>query len=385
MNTYTLRHVRAYLTKWHFEADTDALETVRRLRSVQFDPLNVVGRNPDLVLQSRVRNYRPEMLNELLYTKRALIDGFDKMLCVYPVEDYPYLKRLRDNIVAWFRDSEHIKRAMDDVINEVRARGPLCSGDIDMNEKVSWPWGPTRLSRATLESLWMSGRLIIHHKAGSRRYYDLAERHLDACILDAPDPNTTDDEYFAWQLERRISSVGLLKRAPSDAFLGIDGFGAEARARAFDALAASGVITQIQIEGLPGVYCVPARNISLIERALDTPCKPKARILAPLDNFMWDRKLIRAVFGFEYRWEVYVPADARKYGYYVLPVMLGDKFIGRFEPEHFRGGALSIKRFWWEEGVKPTKAARAALDKCFSAFAAYLGADGVRGAEEILA
>ncbi len=369
---FSLKQARRYMTRLHFGSNKTVFEAVSALGSVQYDPLNIVGRNPDLVMQSRVKNYKPSMLHAELYDKRTLLEGFDKMLCIFPKSDYIYLGRLRDSTSAYFRQNPEVQNSVGRVISEITQRGALCSDDIDLEGKVRWPWGEATLARAGLETLWMDGRLVIHHRVGNRRYYDLAERHIPADILNTPDPNDTIEKYFAWQLRRRIRSIGMLRNAASDAFLGLDGFKAESRNAAFEALLGDKTITEVKIDGSP--FYVPTENLPMLSDGKEAPTS--ARFLGPLDNFMWDRKLINRVFGFEYSWEVYTPREKRKYGYYVLPVMYRDEFAARFEPANFRGGKLRVLNWWWEDGFKRTKQAEKAISACMTRFCEYLGADG---------
>lgn len=368
----TQTQARRGLTRLHFGEGTGVLEAVRRLHSVQYDPLNVVGRNPDLVLQSRVRGYKPEKLYRELYRRHALVEGFDKMLCLFPVEDFPYFARTRKSTARAYRENPDVAKAEARLLEEIRVRGPLCSDDVVMETRVRWPWGETSAARAGLESLWMAGRLVLDHREGARRYYDLAERHVAPEILNVSDPNPTDEMYFRWQVMRRAESIGLLREAAGDAFLGVDGFKAAQRTCAFESLLKEEKLLRVTINGRR--YLIPSAFESrFIE---DAPTPKGVRVLAPLDNLLWDRRMISEIFGFEYRWEVYVPREKRRYGYYVLPVMDGDRFIARFEPEVFRGGRLKIRTWWWEDGVKPTPALLRRVDACFMKFCAYLGADG---------
>ena len=120
-------------------------------------------------------------------------------------------------------------------------------------------------------------------------------------------------------------------------------------------------------------------------RALETDdSAPRAVVLAPLDNMLWDRELIRELFEFEYRWEVYKPVDERRYGYYVLPVLCGDRFIARFEPGRDKAsGALIIKNWWWEEGITPSKEMRLELRRCFDRFLEYLATETLQIDEKL--
>ncbi len=369
---YTITEARKYLARLHFSKNKNVYGVVRKLQAIQYDPLNVVGRNPDLVLQSRIRNYRPEMLQKELYQRRTLVDGFDKMLCIYPFEDYPYLARLRRTTVWWYRENPEIMQAFDRVRVIIREKGAVSSDDIGMEQKVAWPWGATRLSRAALESMWMTGELAIHHKEGARRYYDFAEKHYAKEILLTNDPNETDEAYFKWQTLRRIRAVGMLREGPSDAFLGVENFKAAERKRAFEALLQEEKIVKIRVEG--DAYYIPSENLPLLDST--NPVSSAARAIAPLDNLMWDRKLIKRIFDFDYTWEVYTPKEKRRYGYYVLPVFYKDRFIARFEPEPYRGGKLVIKAWWWEENIKITDSVKKAVIKMLEDFSNYLGAEG---------
>ena len=373
---------RRYLTYLHFRSRGPRLmDQVRGLRSMQFDPLNVVGRNPDLVLQSRIKKYKPTMLYDALYVDRLLMDGFDKCLCIYPVAEFPHFKRMREGQWTHFISPE-VECVYSHIRVEIEARGPLCSDELGLDEKVDWPWGPTKLARAALEGYWNIGKLILSHKKGVRRYYDLIERHLPEDILSAPDPHGSDEAYYQWLLKRRIDAVGLMWNRGSDAFVAMPGFTTAVRNRSFDALEVRGEIVRVEVEGIDRPLFLPAEDGPILEASLDAPEDKTMRFIAPLDNMIWDRNLIEALFGFRYRWEVYTPQVKREYGYYVLPVLYGDRFVARFEPEHFRGGALCIKHWWWEPGVRQTKGLLAAREKALKAFCAFLGADGCKIVEE---
>ncbi|MGI6240119.1 MAG: winged helix-turn-helix domain-containing protein [Christensenellales bacterium] len=380
----TSAQARAYLAHLHFsdarnqrDDPVDALIAhVKRLGCVQYDPLDVVGRNPDLVMQSRIPGYKPAMLYDALYQRRALFEGFDKNLAIYRAEDFPHFARGRAHNARIYAENPTVAQALPGVLAEVRARGALCSDDLPLTEKVRWPWGTARLSRAALETLWMAGHLALHRREGARRYYDLIERCLPADIRGAAYPHVGDAAYDKWQLARRVRSVGMLTGGASDALLGT-GMKAAARNAALDALVAEGALYPVFIGDLKYKVYLSALDRETLERAAREEPAPVARVIAPLDNLMWDRKLIETLFGFTYRWEVYVPKEKRKYGYYVLPILCGDRFIARIEPAPFRGGRLDIQNIWWEDEVEPSAYADA-LANCLDDFSAYLGADGWR-------
>ena len=345
-----------------------ARHVVRSRQSVQFDPLDVVGLNMDLVMQSRIPGYHPQSLRDALYQRFQLMDGFDKNLCIYPVEDYPCFARMRRQGAGWWGQNEAIRAAMNQALEMIDARGPLCSDDLPFRDKVRWPWGNAPVSRAVLETLWAEGRLIVCKKKGVRRYFDRIEKYVPREILNAPDPNESEEEFNRWLVLRRISSVGLLWNKGSDAWLGTN-LKQDARKAAFASLIDEGRIEEVEVEGVAAKLYADAETAEALRRTPDG----RARVIAPLDNFMWDRKLIEALYGFRYRWEVYVPAEKREYGYYVLPVLRGGRFIARFEPE--KSG--KVKAWWWEEGV--TYEEKCAAEECIHEFQAYVSR--VRGIE----
>jgi uncharacterized protein YcaQ len=153
---------------------------------------------------------------------------------------------------------------------------------------------------------------------------------------------------------RRINAVGLLWNKPSDAWLGINGLKSAERSQAFQTLLDEGAIVKIDVDGIKHPLYVASENLDLLQAAAAQPSDTTgcARILAPLDNLLWDRKLIVDLFGFEYKWEVYTPAAQRKYGYYVLPVLCGSELVGRLEMETDpKRNMLVVNRIWLQDGV----------------------------------
>jgi hypothetical protein len=205
-----------------FQGKDGILAYIRRVGCIQFDPLNIVGHNHELVLQARVDGFRPAMLRELLYEERRLLDGLDKVMSIYPVEDWPYFRRRRQAAGNGDgRSAEAVRLVLPQVRAALEERGPLSSLDLEMGEKVDWDWSTSRLARATLESMYFWGELVIHHKVHTRKYYDFAGRCLPEDLLRAPDPNETEEAYQDWHVQRRIGGVGLLWNRAGEAWLGM--------------------------------------------------------------------------------------------------------------------------------------------------------------------
>lgn len=365
----------------------DLLGFVRRVGCIQFDPLNIVGNNPELVLQARASKFRSEALKSLLYEDRSLVDGWDKNMSIYPVEDWPYFQRRRGAIrKSGHKSYDAVRAILPQVRSLVREKGPLSSIDLDIDGNVDWSWAPTRLARAALESMYDWGELVVHHRVHTRRYYDLAERHIPGSILSSAEPNPQDEQYHDWYLRRRIGSVGLVPNRAGDAWLGMYGMKAGERAGAFERLLKRGDLLEVDVQGMDAPLYMRREDLDTLEKvqiARNSP--PRAAILAPLDNLLWDRRLIKALFNFYYIWEVYKPVAERQFGYYVLPILYGDRFVARFDPGRDKeSGALVIQNWWWEEGIRPSKGMQSALLRCFRRFLRYLETDQVVIDEELL-
>lgn len=356
------------------------LEFVRRVGCIQYDPVDVCGRNDSILLASRVQGYELSMLDELLYTDRVLVDYFDKNLCIFPAQDWKFFARTRQRYAESQRISPEVAQAAQQVLAEIEQKGPLCSQDFANQQKVDWYWSKTSLARAALEYLYFCGKLVIHHKKRTIKYYDLAERQLSAAILIAPDPNRAEEDYITWALLRRIGAMGLAWNKASDGWLGI-GLNAQSRKAAFVTLLEQGKITPLQVEDMAEtLYCATA-DLPLLHRSMGLgELAPRLEFLAPLDSLLWDRKLVAALFGFSYKWEIYTPEIERRYGCYVLPVLYGDRFIGRIELSCQRKeGSLLVKNFWPEAGVVIDDACKQAIEQHLVRFGAVQGCPQIIG------
>ncbi|HOB19514.1 MAG TPA: crosslink repair DNA glycosylase YcaQ family protein [Candidatus Atribacteria bacterium] len=360
---------------YRFEGKEGVLAFVRQAGCIQFDPIDICGKNPELVLQSRVKGFTRQMLYELLYTDRKLLDYFDKNLAIISVDDWKYFSRMRRSFSENTRSLDEVEAVVDHIRSVIRERGYVSSRDLELDQKVDWYWSSTKLSRAALETMYFRGDLIILHKKGNTKYYALAEDHLPPELIKAEDPNRTELDHLKWRVLRRISAVGLLWNRASDAFLFISDFKAGKCNEVFKALLQDGSIREVRVEGIKDMLYCCSEDEALISKVLEEPeLKGRTELLAPLDNILWDRKLINALFGFDYRWEVYTPEPQRKYGYYVLPILSGDRLIGRVEPVNQRKeGTLLIKNIWLEDGVRVTNKLKSDLDDCFRRFALFNG------------
>lgn len=370
-NFILLKH--GLLGEYKFFGRQGVCDYIRQAGCIQFDPIDVCGKNAELTLQSRVSGFTKQMLYQVLYDDRKLIDYFDKNLAIFCVEDWKYFSRIREYHRNHGANREKVDSAAEIVRQTIRQKGYACSRDIQLNETVDWYWSPTTLSRAVLETLYFRGELIIHHKEGTIKHYALPEDYISTEILNADDPNKTQDDFLKWQISRRIGSVGLLWNKPSDAWLGIGGLKSESRNNCFHELLQEGRILELNVEGINTPFYCLSEDESVLENALaEKSYRERIELIAPLDNFMWDRKLIRQLFNFEYTWEIYTPQDKRKYGYYVLPVLVGNRFAGRIEAvADKKGKTLKVRNLWMEKGFKGGKGFQKKLDQRLMQFAQF--------------
>jgi len=370
------------LGKHRFVGKSGAYQVIRRAGCIQYDPVDVCGKNAELTLQSRVKGFRKQMLDDLLYRDRLLVDYSDKELSVWPAEDWPYFSSYRERSKVHGRSFPGIPELEEEAIAWIRKNGPVSSDSLPVEGTIFWHssmhWSghwekESQAARSVLEQLYTDGVLLIHHKSGSRKYYDLAEKYLPSDLLAAPNPCPDEASFLAWRVRRRIGAVGLLWNRRSDAWLGID-MTAEQREAAFTRLEREGTVTAVRAEGLRFPLYLLSSDLPLLESLIAGQADQTARLefLAPLDPMLWDRKLIEALWDYRYSWEIYTPAAKRKYGYYVLPMLNGDRLIGRIEPKaDKKSKTLTVRNLWFEPGVRQTKKLSGLIDKAVQRLAKF--------------
>lgn len=389
MHTITKQQARQFILarqgligSYRFTGKEGAYNYVRQAGCIQFDPVDVCGKNAELTLQSRVKGFRKSMLQELLYKDRKLVDYADKELSIWPAEDWPFFSSHRDRSRQLSETFEGLQELKEKAIVYIAENGPVCSDTLPIEGEIYWHssmhWSgnwdkKSPAARSVLEQLYTDGELIIHHKNGSRKYYDLAEKYLSAAVLKAENPCRNEFEFISWRVLRRIGAVGLLWDKSSTAFLGID-MKADLRKEVLSDLTANKKICSLMVEGIKVPFYYLSEDEDLLQETLDgqADLKPRMSFIAPLDPLLWDKALILALWDFRYSWEIYTPAAKRKYGYYTLPILYGDRFVGRIEavPER-REGILQVKGLWWEPGIRQTKVLNSALERSLRSFAKF--------------
>jgi uncharacterized protein YcaQ len=362
---------QGYASRFRRAVPADVVAAVQRLGCVQLDSISTVERSHRLALASRVGWYPPGTVPRLLGAQR-LFEYWAHEACILPIEDYPWHRwRMREfQGHAWrTRILEENPGLVERVLEEVRERGPLGSRDFDGVGPGGpggglWNWKP---AKRALEALFATGELAIAGRDGFQRIYALPEQVIPDDLLGRPVPSR--DEFVRWATLRGVTARGALTdKAVAEMWRlqqGVAGIRPHA-----DALVAEGLLERVAVEGGgPAVLIPPGTEPG--------DAAPPV-LLSPFDNLLWDRALLVQAFGFRHVIEVYKRGPKRVYGYYVLPLLWGDRFAGRADLKHDRpAGTLRLKVFHPEPGIRQSAALRAALERALLRLARSIGATTV--------
>jgi uncharacterized protein len=346
------------------------LDVVRGSGPLQLDPTNAVARSHLLVLWSRLGSYDVGEVDRLLWEQRAL---FQWRAFIHPREHWPLVaaaaKRFpgtgfarAHQIRDWLRDNDAFRRY---VLAELRRRGPLPQRELEDRSVRPWEsrgWTHDKNVSQMLEFLWGQGKVLVAGRQGQERLWDLAERVV------ARVPSLPPGEAARVEVERCVRSAGFVTRAgfgrmPALWLLPLDA--------AFDRLVRERVVLPVEVDGL--------RDTWFVHRdALDdtSPFRGRTTLLSPFDRLVYDRTRAEELFGFHYRLEIYVPKPKREYGYFVLPILHGDRLVGRIDPLFDRRTRLlRVHEVYAEPGAP--KSAGPAVAQAIARLAGWLGAGEV--------
>ena len=330
---------------------------------VQVDSVNTLARAHDLILWSRRGQYRPKALNQLVARHRTAFEHWTHDAAVIPMAFYPMwrLKFARDEAAMRQRWSD-ARRAgweaeIEAVLRHVDDHGAACSLDVGGEEKKNssgwWDWHP---SKTALEFLWRSGQLAICHRQGFRKFYDLRHRVIPELQLREHVP---DDAIIDWAMTAALQRLGFGTSGELAAFFEIV---SREEARAWCSAARdSGKIIEVDVAQADGALRRSFTTEQTLDEAARLPApSSRVRLLSPFDPALRDRARAERLFGFRYRIEIFVPEAKRQYGYYVFPVLQGERLIGRVDAKR-AGQRLVVRAFWPEQGVRMGKARSAGL------------------------
>ncbi|HEX8170295.1 MAG TPA: crosslink repair DNA glycosylase YcaQ family protein [Thermoanaerobaculia bacterium] len=321
-----------------------------KLRCIQLDPLDAIGTNADLVVMARTDDVHRGDVYRHLFPRHAF-EHFAKERCILPAEAFPFYREQGHAAeTPWWRHGERERRLpprlIASVLEEIRTRGPLTARDLTDHgavEPIDWSgWkGTAKATSMALEVLWTRCDVVVAGRTDSgAKLYDVPERALGELAT-----QRARGDFARWALRERAQASGLLTRASGAMWSMLSGV---RTSPLVDESIEAGELVEVAIEGTSRRY-VAVPQFFKARAAYDD----RVRILGPLDPLLWDRELVRHVFGFDYVWEVYKPAAQRKWGWYVCPLLQRDRFVGRIDAQ--------TQKVWLEDDAADRGAIAAAL------------------------
>jgi uncharacterized protein len=326
---------------------------------VQIDSVNVVARSHRLPLFSRLGTYPRELLDDAVYRRRELFEYWGHAASLIPTADHRLYRWRMERVRRGETGGELARFAaandgyVDAVATEIRERGPLSAGDLSDPGSRSGPWWGWADGKSALEWLFAIGTVSVAARRAFERVYDLTERVIPAAVLEEPAPDETDAVRAL--MFRAVDALGIATATEiADYHRTRAVLVRDLLAEAVDA----GELVEIEVEGW-------GRRTAYARPDLAVPRTGRARaLLSPFDSLIWHRDRTERLFGFVYRLEIYVPAERREYGYYVLPFLLGEDLVARFDLKADRkAGRLLVRGAYVEPGEDGTIVAEAAAEE----------------------
>jgi len=357
------------------EGKEGVAQVIERLGYVQIDTIAVVERAHHHTLWSRRPDYAPQMLHELQAQDRRIFEWWAPAASYLPMGDYRYYLRLmrahaeRSRTRQWLAENAHVAK---EVVDRIRQEGPLGSADFKPPEGFKrgswWSWKP---AKRALETLLDVGELMVSKRRNFQRIYDFTERVLPP-ETDTTEPSPREMERF--QVRRVLGNLGV---ASSNEILRGFSHRKTVSTGCLKELVESGEVRTVEIEGLDGSARYALRE-ALEEAALPTGAQARLHILSPFDNLVIRRRWLEAIFGFAYRLECYLPAARRRYGYFCLPILWGERFVGRLDAKaDRRRSTLILRKLILEPDRLDHDALLPALVERLAAFARFNGCGGI--------
>ena len=334
-------------------------QMVEKLGCVQIDTLNLVQRSHYLVLWSRLGAYSPADFDTLVYTpgQRLLFEGWQRVASIIPLKDYNYqlprMQNMRQNhsegFLRWYDKEGHELLGM--VLERIRNEGALRAADFEYHGPRRGSWWDWKPAKTALEYLFAFGDLMITNRVNFQRVYDLTERVLPAWVDTHPPSMEQRDHYW---LEQAALALGI---AQPNQLIGYSYYQRGNLRQLLHAMLKEGELVQVEArlaDGEAEPYLVHRSMLELLQQAADgVVSAERTTFLSPFDNLFWAPKRDEQLWGFDQRLEAYTPAPQRVWGYFCLPILHRDRFVGRFDPKMERKeGILRLKALYLEPGVE---------------------------------
>ena len=364
-------------------------DLIARLGFVQLDSIQTVARAHHMILHARCDGYRPDHLRLAHERNRTLFEHWTHDASIIPIEFYPHWNRrfarqaklLHARFKKWH--GNEFDRQVDAVIDRIDRDGPLMARDFAKPGHTRVPgWWNWHDGKIALEYLWHSGRLAVSARQNFQKLYDLTERVVPAVHART---TTSDPDFVHWACESALDRLGFASPGDIARFwdlVTID----EARdwcARAEKQATARAVVISSDVDGKSRSLFARSNIVDALAETADPPARIRA--LSPFDPLIRDRKRLAWLFGFDYRIEVFVPAAKRHYGYYVFPLLEGDRLIGRIDMAGDRDSdVLQVKALWLEPGIRMGAGRAARIEAELDRQRRFIGVSRVRFADGYL-
>lgn len=359
----------------------DLLGIIKRLGFVQLDTVRVVARAHDHILWSRNQHYREPMLNRLLAKERAIFEHFTHDASVLPMDFYPLWQRQFRRLEAKARRHRRMPDADGRALIKERIlrEGPLSTHAFERvgeDRRGMWEHPPHKLA---LDYMWYAGELSTSHRKNFSKFYDLAERVIPEQLrLD----QRADEEQIDWLCQAALDRLGFGNEGDICRFWQAADL---AEVKSWVAKNRAGMV-EVDVEMADGSW-MPAlapADIEIRLKNMPTPTS-RLRIVNPFDPVIRDRTRLTRLFGFDYRIEIFVPAAKRRWGYYVFPILEGDRFVGRIDIQAIRGdGNLNVKNLWSEAGIRWSDRRQQKLNAELARLARFVGVETVVWSKSII-
>ncbi len=350
-----------------------ALRVIEHLGYVQLDTISVVERAQHHVFWARVPDYTPPVLTELLTHDPHVFEGWSHAASLLPLRDYryhlPQMRAIATGESEWYTLTPELRETMAMVMARITAEGPLMSRDFEAPPgQRSGPWFAWKPAKRALTQLLMMGSLMVRERVGFQRRYDLTARVLPDWV-DTTLPSNRD--WGCFFVRQHLAAHGLATEAE------IRYLRPEIKKQVqagLTALLATGEIVAVRVTGLEKeAYFALSETLATPTAPLSPDDQP-IRFLSPFDNAVIRRKRLQLLFDFDFQLECYVPEPKRQYGYFCLPILWGDRLIGRLDAKADRGQrTLIVRTLHLDPALRHVAAAQPALEAALSAFAAFNG------------
>lgn len=326
-----------------------ALATIKQLGYLQIDTLNVITRAHHHTLWSRLKDYKETYLNELLEKDKQIFEYWSHAASYLPMTDFrfslPRKKLYADGKSHWFEQDKKMNKY---VLDKIKAEGPLQSKDFEFKRDAPGNWYNWKPAKQALEQLFMEGKLMVAKRHNFQKVYDLAERIVPSTI-DTTMPGK--NEYASYLIKKAIQANGIATEQEI-AYLrtGLK----EIITKEVKKMLKSGELIKVEVEAVKDTYLTTGDHINLLEKSYGQKFETTLHFLSPFDNLIIQRKRLNTLFLFDYTIECYLPENKRKYGYWCIPVLYNNEFIGRFDTKADRAtGKYYIKSMFFEKKFLP--------------------------------